>query len=107
MAGQRKWITVFKASEVKPGQHKNIEIEGDLIAVFNLGGKFHAIANVCTHDGGILTGGELNGKIITCPRHGAQFDITNGDVLRMPAFERVPSYEVRVEGDDVRVLYEN
>lgn len=104
--GQRKWVTVFKRSDVNPGQHKTVEIEGDPIAVFNLDGAFYAIADICTHDGGVLTGGELSGKIITCPRHGAQFDITSGSVLRMPAFESVPSYEVRIEEDSVQVLYE-
>jgi len=105
--GQRKWVTVFKPGDVSPGQHKTVEIDGDPIAIFNLNGKFYAIANLCTHDGGILTGGELKGKIITCPRHGAQFDITTGSVLRMPAFESVPSYDVRVEGESVQVLYES
>jgi 3-phenylpropionate/trans-cinnamate dioxygenase ferredoxin subunit len=104
--GQRKWVTAFKASDVTPGQHKTIEIEGDPITVFNIDGKFHAIADVCTHDGGDLTGGEVTGKIITCPRHGAQFDVTTGSVMRMPAFESVPSYDVRIEEDSVQVLYE-
>ena len=105
--GQRKWVTAFNTSDVTPGQHKTIEIDGDPIAVFNLNGKFYAIADMCTHDSGTLTGGEVTGKIITCPRHGAQFDITTGSVLRMPAFESVPSYETRVEDDAVQVLYES
>ncbi len=105
--GQRRWVTLFKTSDLNPGQHKTVEIQGEPIAVFNLNGRFYAIANLCTHDGGILTGGEWKGKIITCPRHGAQFDITTGSVLRMPAFESVPNYEVRIEGDLVQVLYES
>jgi len=105
--GQRKWVKVMKSGDLNPGQHKTVEIEGEPIAVFNLDGNLYAIADLCTHDGGTLTGGELNGKVITCPRHGAQFDITTGSVLRMPAFESVPSYDVRVEEDDIQVLYES
>lgn len=97
----------MKSGDLNPGQHKTVEIEGEPIAVFNLDGNLYAIADLCTHDGGTLTGGELNGKVITCPRHGAQFDITTGSVLRMPAFESVPSYDVRVEEDDIQVLYES
>lgn len=105
--GQRKWVSVAKADELKPGQYKSIEVEGEPIAVFNLNGEFYAISDVCTHDGGILTGGTLEGKVITCPRHGAQFDITTGQVLRMPAVEPLPTYETRVEGNYVQVLFED
>ena len=105
--GERKWVPVAKTSELAaPGSYKIIEIEDELIAVFNVDGKYYAIQDVCTHDGGILTGGEVQGKVITCPRHGAQFDITTGAVLRMPAVEPVPTYETRVEGDEIQVLFE-
>ena len=101
-----RWITVAKVNELAPGQYKTLEIDGEPIAVFNIDGKFYAIQDVCTHDGGVLTGGTVEGSIITCPRHGAQFDITTGAVLRMPAFEPLPTYEVRVEGDEVQILFE-
>ena len=101
-----RWVTVARANELAPGQHKTLEIDGEPIAVFNIDGRFYAIQDVCTHDGGVLTGGTVEGSIITCPRHGAQFDITTGAVLRMPAFEPLPTYEVRVEGDEVQILFE-
>ena len=107
MAGPRKWITIAKTDELKPCEHKSVQVEGELIAVFNLNGKFYGIGDVCTHDGGILTGGTVDGKVITCPRHGAQFDITTGEVLRMPAFAPVSTFEVRVEGQDVQLLFES
>jgi len=101
-----RWVKVAKAEELKPGEYRSVEIEGELVAVFNLDGRFYAIGDVCTHDGGILTGGTVEGRVITCPRHGAQFDITTGEVVRMPAFEPLPTYEVRVEGGEVQVLFE-
>lgn len=101
-----RWVTVAKTDELAPGQHKKLEIDGEPIAVFNIDGRFYAIQDVCTHDGGVLTGGTVEGSVITCPRHGAQFDITTGEVLRMPAFEPLPTYEVRIEGDEVQILWE-
>lgn len=103
----RRWVTVAEEGELEPGQYKSVEIEGEQIAIYNVNGEFYATGDVCTHDGGILTGGELEGDVITCPRHGAQFDVTTGDVLRMPAFEPIPTYETRVEDGRVQVLFES
>jgi len=102
----RKFITVAKITEVQPGVAKHVEVEGEPIALFQLEGNFYAIADVCTHDGGVLTGGTLAGKVITCPRHGAEFDITSGAVLSMPAFAPVKSYETRVEDGQLQILFD-
>lgn len=93
-------------SEIAPGTFKTVEIEGELIAVFNINGEFYAIQDICTHDGGILTGGIVNGHMIECPRHGAQFDIKTGRVLRMPAVEPIKTYPLKVEGEEIFVLFE-
>jgi 3-phenylpropionate/trans-cinnamate dioxygenase ferredoxin subunit len=71
--------------------------------VFNLGGSYYAIENVCTHDGGILTGGDIDGDVIACPRHGARFCIRTGEVLSPPAYEDVATFPVRVDGGRVQV----
>lgn len=92
---------IAKTSELVPGQYKSIELEDERIALFNVNGKFYALKDVCTHDGGILTGGVLHGYIVGCPRHGAQFDIRTGAVLRMPAYIGVETYPVHIEGDEV------
>ena len=99
-------MKVAQTSEIAPGTFKTVEIEGELIAVFNINGELYAIQDVCTHDGGILTGGKVNGYIVECPRHGAQFDIKTGMVLRMPAVEPIKTYPVKVEGQEVFVLFE-
>ncbi|MGH8279325.1 MAG: non-heme iron oxygenase ferredoxin subunit [Gammaproteobacteria bacterium] len=91
-----EWVNVGSLEEIPPGQHKTVEINNVPIAVFNLDGKLYAIEDVCTHDGGILTGGDVTGHVITCPRHGAQFDIRSGEVLRAPAYEPVATFPVRV-----------
>lgn len=91
-----EWVNVGSVEEIPPGAHKTIDIKDVLIAVFNLDGRLYAIEDVCTHDGGILTGGSVEGHVITCPRHGAQFDIRNGEVLREPAYEPVATFPVRI-----------
>ncbi len=67
----------------------------------NVAGSIYAIEDVCTHDGGELDQGELEGERIMCPRHGAYFDVTTGAALTLPAIVPVPTYRVRVEGDEI------
>ncbi len=100
-----RFVKVATVSEIRPGQKKIVEVDGTLVVVINLDGEFYAVEDVCTHDGGPLGEGRLDtgsGQII-CPRHGARFDVRTGDALTLPAFEPVPTYEVRVEGQDVLV----
>lgn len=95
------WVRVCARSELLPGEYRNV-FDGDTaIAVFNLDGELYAIEDACTHDGGELTGGPIEGHVIECPRHGARFDITTGAVLCPPAYEPVPKFPVKVEADAV------
>ena len=80
-----------------------VEVEDRMIALFHVGGRFYAIDDVCTHDGGPLAEGKLEGFAIACPRHGAKFDIRDGRVLSMPATQPTVAHEVKVEGNDVFV----
>lgn len=98
-----EWVNVASADEIQPGQYKTIELNNVLIAVFNVDGEFHAIEDVCTHDGGILTGGTVKGCVVTCPRHGAQFDVRTGAVLAEPAYEPVATFPVRLHEGMVQV----
>jgi 3-phenylpropionate/trans-cinnamate dioxygenase ferredoxin subunit len=91
------WIDVGLATDIPPGTHKVTEADGVMIAVFNVDGNFYAIEDVCTHDGGILTGGPVSGCIITCPRHGATFDVRDGAALTAPAYEPTASFPVRIQ----------
>ncbi len=98
-----KFVAVARLADVPPGEMLPCEV-GDLeIALCNVDGRIYAIRNVCTHDDGILTGGELDGFAIVCPRHGARFDVRTGEVLRMPAAFPIQTYEVKIEGDSVLV----
>jgi 3-phenylpropionate/trans-cinnamate dioxygenase ferredoxin subunit len=94
---------VATADELPPGGKKMVEVDGRAIAVFHVDGEYYAIDDVCTHDGGPLAEGMLDGYEIECPRHGARFDVRTGKVLCMPAFEDVTSHTVKVEGNDILV----
>ncbi len=80
-----------------------VEVDDRMIALFHVAGKFYAIDDVCTHDGGPLAEGTLEGFTIACPRHGAKFDIRDGRVLTMPATQPTVAHDVKVEGNDVFV----
>ena len=95
--------TLCKKDELKPGEGKQVEVNGAAIAVFNVDGSYHAIRGECTHQGGPLGEGELEGTKVTCPWHGAEFDVTSGKVLGPPASLPEESYTVVVEGDDVKI----
>lgn len=97
------WITVATVEEIQPGEREVFMIGRKAIAVFNVGGQYHAIADLCTHDEGELATGELDGYIIECPRHSATFDIRTGKVLTPPALVDVPWYEVRVLEGEIQI----
>jgi nitrite reductase/ring-hydroxylating ferredoxin subunit len=89
----------FKISEVPPGSALVVQN----VAVFNIEGTFYATQNECTHKRGPLGKGTLDGTTVTCPVHGAQFNVCTGEVLRGPAKDSLKTYRVVVEGDIGRV----
>jgi 3-phenylpropionate/trans-cinnamate dioxygenase ferredoxin subunit len=92
-----------KLHEISPGSTKRVVVAGVAVLLCNVDGDLFAIEDVCTHDGGPLDQGELQGCRIMCPRHGALFDVTTGRALTLPAVIPLETFTVRVEGDDVFV----
>ncbi len=91
-------------SELADGGKKLIDVDGRAVALFRVNDDtFYAIDDVCTHDGGPLAEGELEGEQIECPRHGARFNVRTGKVVRFPAIEPVAVHEVELRGDDVYI----
>ena len=97
------WVDVAPQDQFPPGSWRSIELDGVAVAVFNLDGEYYAIEDVCTHDGGTLTGGLLEGEQIVCPRHGARFSIKTGEALAAPAYEGVATFPLRIAGGMVQV----
>lgn len=96
-------ITVAKTSEIPPGGAKAVDVKGTPVAVFNVGGTYYAIEGTCTHVGGPLSEGTVEGTAVTCPWHGAQFDLASGKALGPPAATGVKSYPVRLEGSEIKL----
>jgi 3-phenylpropionate/trans-cinnamate dioxygenase ferredoxin subunit len=99
-----EYVAVAQVEEVKPGERIVLDVKEHYVALFNVDGTYYAIEDLCTHDDGPLGDGELTGTIIECPRHGAQFDITTGKVVRMPAITPIPRYDVRVVDGTIQIL---
>ncbi len=99
-----EWIKVAAVGEIAPGGSKVVDVDGSTVAVFNIGGEFFAIEDVCTHDGGELASGTLEGDQIVCPRHGARFCVRTGEALSAPAYEATAKLPVRIENGFIEVM---
>lgn len=86
----------FRTEELLPGQKKYLEVDGQGVVVVNIGGAFYATQSACTHAGGPLDQGILDGKILTCPIHRARFDMTTGQVVGPPARRPLKTYRVTI-----------
>lgn len=88
-------------SEIPPGIMKKVMYEDKEVLLANIDGKYYAIGNVCTHVGGPLDEGVLEGSEVECPWHGSRFDLRTGEVRHGPAQSPETGYEVKVEGSDL------
>lgn len=89
--------------EIPVGKGKQVTINGKTIALFNCNGQLHAIDDTCCHRGAPLWEGDLEGNTVTCPWHGAQFDVTTGQYLTPPASRNQAAYKVQVVGNEIQV----
>ncbi|HLB50329.1 MAG TPA: non-heme iron oxygenase ferredoxin subunit [Anaerolineales bacterium] len=90
-------------ADLRNGERRIVEIDGAAIAVFNIGGTYYSIADVCSHDDGPVAEGDVHGQEIECPRHGARFDIRTGKVLSFPAIVDIPAYPVKIEDGEILI----
>ena len=97
------FVKVATTNELPPGQAKLVEIHQKRIALFNVGGRYYAIDDMCPHRGGPLSEGDLEGEAVVCPWHGAIFDLATGRVERFPAAVGVATYEVRVDSGEIAI----
>ncbi len=92
-----RWIDAGLAQDLPNGQAKSLSVGHRMIAVVRNGEDYFAIEDICTHDGAPLTGGEIEGDEIICPRHGARFCMRTGEALTPPAYEPVRAFETKIE----------
>jgi len=112
-----QWLEAAKADELRPGTMKAVNVAGKEILLTRVEDSYYAVSNRCPHMGGKLSEGKLEGVVITCPRHGSQFDLRDGRVIRWTGFtglmakvsrvikspRPVATYKVKVEGDGVLI----
>ena len=97
------FVRVSDIKDIQPSTMKAVEVAGEKICVANVEGKYYAIGNVCTHVGGPLAEGTLEGYEIECPWHGSKFDVRSGEPTRPPAKRPEPTYEIKVEGNNLLI----
>ena len=100
------WTSVARADSIAPGDYAQADIDGVIVAVFNIDGAFYAVEDQCTHDGGGLAGGMVENCEVICPRHGARFSLKTGAALAPPAYEAIRTYETRIHDGVVEVRSE-
>jgi 3-phenylpropionate/trans-cinnamate dioxygenase ferredoxin subunit len=99
-----KYVKVAALEEVPPGKTARVTLQpGEHVLVCNVGGSIYAVRDMCTHKGGILGFGDLDGGVIECPRHGARFDVATGKVVAPPATAPIRTYPVRVQDGQIEV----
>ena len=96
-----RFVRVARVGDIPDGRPEIFDVDDRKIAVYRLDGGYYAIEDLCTHDGGPLAEGEVEGDQVICPRHGARFDIKTGAALSFPAVTPVDTYPVRVDGDEL------
>ncbi len=97
------FVKVADTKDLQPSQMKEVQVNGETICVANVQGKYYAIGNICTHEGGPLAEGTLEGYEVECPWHYSKFDVRTGQVTAPPASEPVLAYEVKIDGDSILV----
>jgi ferredoxin-NADP reductase/nitrite reductase/ring-hydroxylating ferredoxin subunit len=97
------FVKVADTKDIQPSHMKEVQVDGENICVVNVDGKYYAIGSICTHEGGPLADGTLEGYEVECPWHGSKFDVRTGEVTSPPASEPEPAYEVKVDGNNILI----
>ena len=101
-----EFVRVAAVGDIPLGQMRGFEVGFERIVIGHTENGFFAVADECSHDAAPISDGELRGNNLVCPRHGAMFNIENGAVTGPPAVIGIDSYEVKVDGDDVFVRFD-
>ncbi|MBI2109575.1 Rieske 2Fe-2S domain-containing protein [Candidatus Woesearchaeota archaeon] len=97
-----KLVKICKRNEISTGSNKLVNIDGKMIAVWNVNNEFYAVNAVCPHRGGPLEQGSLNQNVVSCPWHGWQFDVETGTSPVFPQ-AKIEIFKVKIEGEEIFV----
>lgn len=101
--GPTRWVPAIAAAELPDGAMTGVEVEGRAVLLYRHGADVHALDNTCSHAGGVLSRGEVDHCVVTCPLHGARFDLIDGHVVRGPAAHPQPVLPTRIRNDWIEV----
>lgn len=97
------FVRVASLKDLPPGEMTLVELDGEEVALANVDGRIYAFSNTCTHRGGPLYEGILEGQEVECPWHAGRFNIETGEATSPPPSEPIPTFRVQVEGDEIRI----
>jgi nitrite reductase/ring-hydroxylating ferredoxin subunit len=97
------FVKVAESKDIGPSSMNAVDVAGEKVCIINIEGNFYAIGNVCTHMGGPLNEGTLEGFEVECPWHGSKFDVRTGEPTKPPARHAVSSYEVKIQDNNILV----
>jgi len=97
------FVEAAAAGELAPGRMKRLDIGNRRILLANVGGRYYAVDDTCTHEDASLSTGFLNGELIKCPLHGSRFNVRTGEALEEPAEAALRTYPVRLEGERILI----
>lgn len=100
---EEDFVKAADTKDIPPSKMKEVQVDGENICVANVEGKYYAIGSICTHEGGPLADGTLEGYEVECPWHQSKFDVRTGEVTSPPASEPESSYEVKVDGNNILI----
>ena len=100
---EKDFVKVADTNDIQPSQMKELEVDGESICIVNVEGKYYAIGNICTHEGGPLADGTLEGYEVECPWHASKFDVRTGEVKEPPASEPEPVYQIKVDRNNILI----
>ena len=99
----KDFVKVAETKDIQSSTMKAVDLASERVCIVNVEGNYYAIGNVCTHVGGPLNEGTLEGHEVECPWHGSKFDVRTGEATKPPARQAVPKYEVKVEDNNILV----
>jgi ferredoxin-NADP reductase/nitrite reductase/ring-hydroxylating ferredoxin subunit len=100
---EEDFVKVSDTNDIQPSHMKEVQVDGENICIVNVEGKYYAIGSICTHEGGPLADGTLEGYEVECPWHSSKFDVRTGEVKSPPASEPEPSYQVKLDGTNILI----
>jgi glycine betaine catabolism B len=101
LSEEANFVKVADTNDIQPSHMKEVQVDGEGICIVNVEGKYYAIGNICTHEGGPLADGTLEDYEVECPWHASKFDVRTGEVKEPPASEPEPVYQIKVDGNNI------